>query len=131
MMFDCWKNSCHGATVVPTMAMIKSTALEVTPPRTEGTTRWNATAPALGWDITSRGINSRLAKTKTNMNRSQRRKLPVVVMMISAPPAIGTAQYGLTLKYESARPTPMNSVATVKKLSTKRSATAMPPQMRP
>ena len=40
MTFDCWKNSCHGATVVPTIAMISSTAVELTPPRTLGTTKW-------------------------------------------------------------------------------------------
>ncbi len=32
MMFDCWKKSCHGATVVPTIAMISSTAVEPAPP---------------------------------------------------------------------------------------------------
>ena len=31
-MLDCWKNSCQGATVVPTMAMMSSTAAEVGPP---------------------------------------------------------------------------------------------------
>ncbi len=36
---DCWKNSCHGATVVPTIAMISSTAFELTPPCTPGTTK--------------------------------------------------------------------------------------------
>ena len=40
MTLDCWKNSCHGATVVPTIAMISSTAFEVTPPCTPGTTKW-------------------------------------------------------------------------------------------
>jgi hypothetical protein len=39
MTFDCWKNSCHGATVVPTIAMISSTAVEFTPPCTPGTTK--------------------------------------------------------------------------------------------
>ena len=37
---DCWKNSCQGATVVPTIAMMSSTAVELTPPCTPGTTRW-------------------------------------------------------------------------------------------
>ena len=40
MTLDCWKNSCQGATVVPTIAMISSTALELTPPCTPGTTKW-------------------------------------------------------------------------------------------
>ena len=37
---DCWKNSCQGATVVPTIAMISRTAVELAPPGIEGTTRW-------------------------------------------------------------------------------------------
>ena len=37
---DCWKNSCHGATVVPTIAMISRIASEVTPPWTPGTNKW-------------------------------------------------------------------------------------------
>ena len=37
MMFDCWKNSCHGATVVPTIAMISSTEVELAPPAIPGT----------------------------------------------------------------------------------------------
>ena len=40
MTLDCWKNSCQGATVVPTIAMISSTAFELTPPWTPGTTKW-------------------------------------------------------------------------------------------
>ena len=40
MTLDCWKKSCHGATVVPTMAMMSSTAVDVTPPWTPGTKKW-------------------------------------------------------------------------------------------
>ena len=32
-MLDSWKNSCQGATVVPMMEMMRSTALELAPPR--------------------------------------------------------------------------------------------------
>ena len=42
---DCWKNSCQGATVVPTIAMISKIAPEVTPPWMAGTTRWRTVAP--------------------------------------------------------------------------------------
>jgi hypothetical protein len=40
MTLDCWKNSCHGATVVPTIAMTSSTASELIPPWMPGTTKW-------------------------------------------------------------------------------------------
>ena len=40
MTLDCWKNSCQGATVVPTIAMMSSTAVELAPPWIPGTTKW-------------------------------------------------------------------------------------------
>ena len=36
-MLDCWKNSCQGATVVPTMAIISRTEVELAPPAIPGT----------------------------------------------------------------------------------------------
>src|SRR5271165_3424110 len=97
-MLDCWKNSCHGAMVVPTMAMMSRTEVELNPPCTPGTTRWWRNDPALGWEMTARGITRRFAKMNTNMNRSQRRKLPEAVMAIRPTAAIGTEAYGLTPK---------------------------------
>ena len=47
-MLDCWKNSCHGATVVPTIAMISSTEVDVTPPSIPGTKKSCATCPPSG-----------------------------------------------------------------------------------
>ena len=47
--FDCWKKSCQGATVVPTIAMIRSTDVELTPPATLGTTKPCAIESPLGW----------------------------------------------------------------------------------
>jgi len=43
---DCWKNSCHGATVVPTIAMISSIEVELIPPSTPGVTALATTEPA-------------------------------------------------------------------------------------
>ena len=68
---------------------------------------------------------------KTNINRSQRRKLPDVVMMIRPSPARGTERYSLMWKYERAKFTPMNSVAMVAKFSTKRFETDTDPQNLP
>ncbi len=77
------------------------------------------------------GMTRKLAKTKTYMNRSQRRKLPETVMRISPTAAMGTARYSLMPKYSRARLTPMNSVAMVKKFKMKRSPTENAPQNLP
>src|ERR1700733_5231637 len=69
---DCWKNSCQGATVVPTMAMISSTASELTPPEMLGTTNDFAACPHCGCDISSIGICASVMAMKTNMARSRR-----------------------------------------------------------
>src|SRR6516162_167643 len=90
---DCWKNSCQGATVVPTMAMISSTASELTPPETLGTTKDFAACAHCGCDISSIGICSRVTAMKTNMARSQRRKLPLAMIATSAAAEIGTTTY--------------------------------------
>ena len=82
-MFDCWKNNCHGATVVPTIAMISRTDVELTPPWIPGTAVCLTTGPLDGWLRTSRGITSRFAAMNRNMNRSQRRKLPLAVTTTS------------------------------------------------
>ena len=97
-MFDCWKKSCHGATVVPTMAMIRSTEVESKPPSTPGTVRPWKKDPALGWLKTASGITRKFTAMKTNMKRSQRRKLPLAVITTRAIAAIGTEMYSLTPK---------------------------------
>jgi len=97
-MLDCWKKSCHGATVVPTMAMTKRTDVELNPPCTPGTRRPCTKAEAVGWLRTAKGITRKLAKMNMNMNRSQRRKLPVAVITINVSAAIGTEMYSLTPK---------------------------------
>ncbi len=97
-MFDCWKNSCHGATVVPTMAMMSRTEVEVTPPWIPGMNSPCTNGPGRGWEKTTSGMTKKFAATKMSMNRSQRRKLPVAVIAISARAAIGTETYGETPK---------------------------------
>ncbi|CPU21850.1 Uncharacterised protein [Mycobacteroides abscessus] len=89
-MLDCWKKSCHGATVVPTMAMISSTAPELTPPSIPGTTKSCAALPHCGSASKNIGICSSVIAMKTNMARSQRRKLPVAMIRIRAMAARGT-----------------------------------------
>src|SRR5579872_1949385 len=127
-MFDCWKKSCHGATVVPTMAMMSRIAVELNPPFTPGTTNpWRTGAP-WGWENTANGMTRKLAKMKMNMNRSHRWKLPDAVMAMSIAAAIGTEIVELTPKYCRARLTPMNSVTIVRKFRTKRSPTEKRPQ---
>ena len=81
---DCWKNSCQGATVVPTMAMIRSIEVELKPPATPGVTEALRIGPTCGWLRMASGIAMKFVTTNTYMNRSQRRKLPVMVMAISA-----------------------------------------------
>jgi len=98
MMFDCWKNSCHGATVVPTIAMISNTAVELAPPLIPGVKTCWAASPTSGCASTSSGITRKLATTNRYMKRSQLRKLPVEVIPISATAASGTARYLLTPK---------------------------------
>ena len=83
MMFDCWKNSCHGATVVPTMAMISSTDVEVESPVDPGNHQAVQEGPHCGWLKMARGLTRKLTTTKTYMKRSQLRKLPEAIMAIS------------------------------------------------
>ena len=90
---DCWKNNCQGATVVPTMAMINSTASELTPPEMLGTTNDFAASPHRGCDINTIGICSSDTAMKTNMARSQRRKLPLAMIATRATAETGTTMY--------------------------------------
>src|SRR5271165_5111902 len=92
-MLDCWKNNCHGATVVPTIAMISSTASELTPPEIEGMTKDLAACAHCGCDISSIGICTRVMAMNTNIARSQRRKLPLAMIATSATADVGTTKY--------------------------------------
>src|SRR5487761_2185144 len=98
-MFDCWKKSCQGATVVSTMEMIRSTEVELYPPCTPGVTKPLKKDPALGWLMNASGTTRKLTTMKTNMNRSQRRKLPDAVIAMRPSAAMGTEMYSLTPKY--------------------------------
>ena len=68
---------------------------------------------------------------KTNMARSQRRKLPLAMIATNATAEIGTTMYLETPMYSAARLMPMNSVTIVKKFSRNRSPTENQPQPRP
>ena len=129
--FDCWKNICQGATVVPTMATISSAALDVRPPSTPGTAKPVSTPPPLGWLSTASGSTSRLAARKTNIARSQRRKLPLSVIPISSSAARGTRMKGDRPKYSPARLMPMNSVLMVRKFKRKMPPAENQPHDRP
>ncbi len=91
-MFDCWKNNCQGATVVPTTATIKRMAEPVIPPRTPGTNP-RRIGPAAGWARKKQGMTTRLATTSSSMNRSQRRNLPVAAKEKRSTAAAGTLTY--------------------------------------
>jgi len=52
----------------------------------------------LGEDSSASGISTRLAAMNRNSERSQRRKLPLVVISTRTRPATGTEMYGLTPK---------------------------------
>ncbi len=51
MTYDCWKNSCQGATVVPTIPMISSITVDSSPapPGMFGTTKSWANCEVFGW----------------------------------------------------------------------------------
>ena len=127
---DCWKNSCQGATVVPTSATARKTAppcaapaAALVPARAAGT--WCAQA------ITASGTAARLATRSTYIARSQPRKLPAAVTAIRKAAATGTEMSLLMPKYPSDIDTPANSVTSVSRFSASRSASAKPPQRRP
>ena len=79
--------------MVPTIAMISSTASDEMPPMMVGTTNDLPARPHCGCDISSIGICTRLTAMNTNIARSQRRKLPVAMIAISATADTGTTMY--------------------------------------
>ena len=92
---DCWKNSCQGATVVPTMAMISRITGACSPPGRPGTTMSCATGPILMGEASTSGMTTTLTAISRYIHRSQRRKLPVTVMQVSSSTAPATlAQRG-------------------------------------
>ena len=69
----CWKNSCHGSTVVPTTATISSSRVAFRPPGMLGTTPAKV-VEALEWEKrASAGNVKRFAITRKIRNRSQYR----------------------------------------------------------
>ena len=84
-MFDCWKNSCHGATVVPDDRDDQQhrgrARAALDPGHDEVVER---SGRPCGWAMKNSGITSRFANTNTNIDRSQERKLPLAVIAISS-----------------------------------------------
>jgi hypothetical protein len=124
---DCWKNSCHGATEVPT----KATAKKAAPPCAGPATALAAAGTWCAQAITTSGTAARLATISTYIARSQPRKLPDAVTAIRKAAATGTETSLPTPKYPSDIDTPTNSVTSVSRFSASRSARAKPPQRRP
>jgi hypothetical protein len=83
---DCWKNSCHGATVVPTSA----TARKTTPSCAVAAGAPAAACPRCAQAITASGTAARLATMSRYIARSQPRKLPDAVTTIRNAAATGT-----------------------------------------
>ena len=91
MMYDCWKKSCHGATVVPTMAITRSITVDSGALCGKpGTTKFLATSPIGGWTIPTSGTNSSEKATSVRQRRSKRRKLPVLTAPMTATAATTT-----------------------------------------
>lgn len=72
---DCWKKSCQGATVVPTMETISSSSVESRPPGNCGMKPLPVSV-TLGRDISAIGNITMLIAISPKMNRSQRRNEP-------------------------------------------------------
>ncbi|SKU51723.1 Uncharacterised protein [Mycobacteroides abscessus subsp. abscessus] len=74
-MLDCWKNNCHGATVVPTIATINISSSAFKPPGNEGT-KPDAVLLTDGCTRMAMGIITIFIAMRANRNRSHRRNEP-------------------------------------------------------
>ena len=128
--YDCWKNSCQGATVVPTMPMTSSitTAMPPDPPGRSGVVKPRTMLAPAGCDIMYSGISSRDPAQNVMAIRSNRRKLPVNAVEMITPAARTTARILGTPRYPAASVMPMNSVMIVSALRMNRSNTSNAPQ---
>lgn len=88
-MLDCWKNNCHGATVVPTMATISSNSVEFRPPGKDGINPC-AVSDTDGWTMNASGKITMLMAISAKMKRSQRRNEPPATTANSRTAASGT-----------------------------------------
>lgn len=127
---DCWKNSCHGATVVPTIATTSSSTVELSPP---GNCGINPATVAFGAGCTNMTIGkiSTFTAISRNINRSQRRNEPPATTANSSAAAAGTATIFGQPRKPRASATPMNSVTIVSALRISRSPTLKAPQNLP
>ena len=90
---DCWKNSCHGATVVPTIGDDEQQHRRVQPTReAAGPARRHRRFQRRDAPATPSGtISTFTAITSRNINRSQRRNDPPATTANSSTAAAGTA----------------------------------------
>src|SRR5580698_8704990 len=130
-MLLCWKYSCQGATVVPMIEMMSSTAAEDVPPRMPGTARSRNNEWLATWACRTNGIIKMFTATKSIMKRSHRWNDPVAVMQKSATTAIGTDTKADIPKYSIESEMPMNSVMMIKKFRSRIELIETLPQRRP
>lgn len=127
---DCWKNSCHGATVVPTIATTSSSTVEFSPPGNCGISP-AAVAFGAGCASSTIGMISTFTAINRNINRSQRRNEPPATTANNSTAAAGTATIFGQPKNPRAIDTPMNSVTIVNAFKISRSPTLKAPQNLP
>ncbi len=127
---DCWKNNCQGATVVPTIAMINSSTVELTPPANRGMSP-PATPLAVGCTNSTIGMTSTFTAISRNISPSHRRNDPPATTANSRTAAAGIAITFGQPRNPSASATPMNSVTIVKAFRISRSPTLNAPQNLP
>src|SRR5580693_4524355 len=127
---DCWKNSCQGATVVPTIATISSSTVESSPPGNWGTIPL-AVCVRVGCTSSTIGMISTFTAISTNISASQRRNEPPATTANNSTVAAGIAMILGQPKKLRAIATPMNSVTMVKALRISRSPTLKAPQNLP
>src|SRR6516162_6897331 len=110
---DCWKNNCHGDTVVPTIATTSSSTVELSPPENCG-----ISPPAVhfreGCTSSTIGMISTFTAISRNISPSQRRNEPPATTANKSTAAAGIAMILGQPKNPSASDTPMNSVTMVK-----------------
>ncbi|CNH30640.1 Uncharacterised protein [Mycobacterium tuberculosis] len=124
---DCWKNSCHGATVVPTIATVNSSTVEFRPPGNCGTSP-AAVAFTVGCAISAIGMISTFTAISRNISPSQRRNEPPATTANNSAAAAGTATTFGQPRNPRASATPMNSVTMVNALTISRSPMLKAPQ---
>src|ERR1700752_3059731 len=87
---DCWKNDCHGDTVVPTIATTNSSTVELTPPGNCGISPPTVSF-GVGCTNSTIGIISTFTAISRNISPSQRRNEPPATTANNNTAAVGIA----------------------------------------